>query len=144
MSQKTTSVSYVVLSYLHSANFKVNILEYERQKFLITIKLLRPFSRYVTFKYAREEVLHGLTAYRYETRSSMLDNGEEDSANSCFCGGECAPPGALNVSTCRLGAPAFVSFPHFYMADSVYRDGVIGMRPDPKRHGAHITMEPVS
>jgi len=101
------------------------------------------FSRYVTFRYKKEDEVQGIKGYRYEARSSMFDNGEEDSENSCFCSGECAPPGAMNVSSCRLGAPAFVSFPHFYMADSVYRDSVIGMKPNPSRHGVHIVLEPV-
>lgn len=98
----------------------------------------------MTFQYDREEIKYGMVGYRYETRSSLFDNGEENQDNVCFCNGECAPPGAINVSSCRLGAPAFVSFPHFYQADSVYRNGVIGMKPDPKRHESHITLEPVS
>lgn len=66
-----------------------------------------------------------------------------DPRNECFCGGECVPSGTVNVSTCRFGAPGFVSFPHFFRADPAYRDNVTGMRPDPSKHDMYIILEPV-
>ncbi|GLH07584.1 Protein croquemort [Gryllus bimaculatus] len=79
------------------------------------------------------------SAFEYVAGAELLDNQEP-----CFCQGECPPPGALNVSTCRLGAPAFVSYPHFYLADPWYRQQVDGMRPHADSHRNYITIEPTT
>lgn len=42
----------------------------------------------------------------------------------------------------RFGAPAFVSFPHFYLADHSYRDGIVGMNPNRSKHEFSISLEP--
>ena len=73
-----------------------------------------------------------------------FDNGTLDPANSCFCDGDCSPSGVLNLTACRFGAPGFVSFPHFHLADPFYTEQVSGMEPDPDRHTLYITLEPVS
>jgi len=43
----------------------------------------------------------------------------------------------------RWGAPAYISFPHFYHADPYYRKAVIGMNPSENRHQMYIDIEPV-
>lgn len=73
-----------------------------------------------------------------------MDNGTLDERNKCFCVGECIPRGVLDVSACRLGAPVYVSYPHFHHADPYYVNGVVGMKPDPENHHVCITLEPVS
>ncbi|KAI4463518.1 scavenger receptor class b type-1 sr-b1 [Holotrichia oblita] len=42
----------------------------------------------------------------------------------------------------RFGAPAFVSYPHFYLADRYYTDPIVGMEPNPDKHEFFITLEP--
>lgn len=67
-----------------------------------------------------------------------------DPENWCFCsGGVCNPSGVANISTCRFGAPVFVSFPHYYLADPYYIEQVEGLSPDKKLHEFHVDLEPV-
>ncbi|XP_073972729.1 protein peste-like isoform X2 [Rhodnius prolixus] len=94
----------------------------------------------LTFK--EEEVIHGITGYKYTGNEYTFDNGTLDPSNECFCNGACSPAGVLNVTSCRYGAPGFVSFPHFYLADKFYLDQVEGMRPDAAKHTLFITLQP--
>lgn len=42
----------------------------------------------------------------------------------------------------RFGAPALISFAHFYAADPYYLDPIEGLSPDEKLHQSSITLEP--
>lgn len=73
----------------------------------------------------------------------IFDNGENYSPNKCFCTGADCPdlkPGLLNVSDCQYGFPAFVSHPHFYLADPSYNDAVDGLYPTKEKHEISITL----
>lgn len=85
------------------------------------------------------------------TESGRLSNDEfadddPDIVNmgNCYCNGECTPSGLINLTSCRYGAPAFASLPHFYKADSSLLDQVEGLSPNEKDHNFFITLEPVS
>lgn len=54
------------------------------------------------------------------------------------------PAGVLNLTSCRDNTPIFLSLPHFYGADSYYRELVDGMEPDKEKHDFYLTLEPVS
>ncbi|KAJ9578473.1 hypothetical protein L9F63_005293, partial [Diploptera punctata] len=98
--------------------------------------------RSIAFEYAEDTEVHGISGYRYVLGKNLLDNGTDNPANWCNCGGECLPQGAINVSSCRHGAPAFVSYPHFLDADSFYFNNIRGMNPDPQKHRFYLTLEP--
>ncbi|XP_052122947.1 protein peste-like isoform X1 [Frankliniella occidentalis] len=98
--------------------------------------------RSVSLDYAGAMREAGVDGLRFEGGPLMLDNGALDAANECFCDGECVAGGVANVSACRYGAPAFVSFPHFHLADPAYRAAVRGMRPSADRHSFFIALEP--
>uniref|UniRef100_A0A0A9XHB3 Protein croquemort n=1 Tax=Lygus hesperus TaxID=30085 RepID=A0A0A9XHB3_LYGHE len=98
--------------------------------------------RSIKLTYAEEVESYGLKGYKFEGDVYTFDNGTLDPANSCFCDGDCSPSGVLNLTACRFGAPGFVSFPHFHLADPFYREQVAGMHPDPQRHTLYITLEP--
>lgn len=51
--------------------------------------------------------------------------------------------GVLNVSSCRLGSPTFMSLPHFYNADPYYTNAVEGLKPEKDKHDFYFTLEPV-
>lgn len=51
-------------------------------------------------------------------------------------------PGVFNASKCKFDTPAFVSFPHFYLADKSYTDVIDGMNPNKEDHEFSIAMEP--
>lgn len=102
------------------------------------------FCRSLKLDYSEEVKVRDIPAYRYEASETLIDNGTVDSANYCNCGGECLPLGVFNISACRHGIPAFMSYPHFYKADKHYSRQLKGLEPAPKRHRFDITLEPVS
>ena len=88
-----------------------------------------------------------MTFYKYSGSKRMFANRTEEPDNWCFeiCGGDvCHPSGVLDTSVCRYGAPAFVSFPHYYNADPFYTDQVKGLSPRKELHEFYISLEPVS
>lgn len=74
----------------------------------------------------------------------MFDNGENVPSRRCYCpNGNCGPSGALNISSCKYGAPAFVSMPHFLHADPSYIEAITGLLPDKEKHQMSMVIEPV-
>lgn len=105
-------------------------------------------SDYLSFRnldlvFENSTTFQGLIGNRFVSDKKMFDNGTEVPSRQCYCHDkECQPSGALNISTCKFGAPAFVSLPHFYLADPVYRSQITGMNPK-KEHETSIVVEPV-
>ncbi|XP_063242450.1 protein peste-like isoform X2 [Bacillus rossius redtenbacheri] len=113
-----------------------------RQKTHTIAAFVPDFCRSLSLDYAREQTVHGLRGYRYSAGARNFDDGTLYPDNKCFCGGKCVPSGVLNVSACRFGGPAFLSYPHFYKADPYYLQQVDGMEPDPDSHEYYVTLEP--
>lgn len=87
----------------------------------------------------------GLTGTKFVSDADMLDNGSRVSSRECYCKDvECMPSGVLNVSSCKYGAPAFVSLPHFYLADETYRKNISGMNPKKEEHEFTLIVQPVN
>jgi hypothetical protein len=88
----------------------------------------------------------------------VFDNGTKYPEKRCYCAKnqltgsnkisacveECVPSGVRGISKCRFGAPAFVSFPHFYEADPSYVQNIGGLNPSKNLHEFYIAVEPVS
>ncbi|KAL6268646.1 hypothetical protein P5V15_001780 [Pogonomyrmex californicus] len=72
------------------------------------------------------------------------DNPDIINMGHCYCNGECTPLGLVNTTSCRYGAPVFISLPHFYKSDPVLLDQVDGMSPNDKDHSFSITLEPTT
>jgi hypothetical protein len=102
------------------------------------------FCRSLKLEYSEDTEVRGIFAYRYEASGNLIDNGTVDPANRCNCGGECLPLGVFNISACRYGIPAFISYPHFYKADPYYSRHLKGLEPASNRHRFDVTLEPVS
>lgn len=86
-----------------------------------------------------------VTGNKYVGDDRMLDNGTKVSSRQCYCSDQdCVPSGALNISTCKYGAPVFLSMPHYYLADPSYTDAITGMNPDKEKHEFSLIVEPVS
>ncbi|XP_053698150.1 protein peste-like [Sabethes cyaneus] len=100
--------------------------------------------RMVSFEFEREEEIHGVKAYRFVGSERTVDNGSLYAENQCNFGGEWMPSGVINITECRLGAPFYMSFPHFYLADSYYREHIDGMKPDKERHQFFFSIEPTT
>lgn len=41
-----------------------------------------------------------------------------------------------------IGAPAFASFPHFYLGDPSLLENIEGLKPDPEKHNSYIDIHP--
>ncbi|XP_011866286.1 PREDICTED: protein croquemort-like isoform X2 [Vollenhovia emeryi] len=100
-----------------------------------------------TLDFAFENTMQyqGITGNRYVGTKDMLDNGESVPSRQCYCpNGNCGPSGALNISSCKFNAPAYVSMPHFYLADPSYAENITGMYPDKEKHELSIVLEPTT
>ena len=100
--------------------------------------------RHFQLDYHEDTEVLGIPGYTYVGGRSIFDNGTTDPKSRCNCAGVCAPQGVLNISTCRFGAPGFLSYPHFLDADPHFREKVNGMNPDRKRHQTYLTLEPTT
>lgn len=110
-----------------------------------TLELFSPeMCRSVSMHYEEEKIIHGLKTLKFSGGDRTVDNGTVYPENKCYCGGECVPSGLFNISSCRYGTPVFMSFPHFYNADPIYVDQVVGMKPDKRKHQFFMSFEPVS
>lgn len=92
--------------------------------------------------YENTTVYEGLTGVRYISDDTIFDNGTKVPSRRCYCDGDCIPSGALNISSCKWGAPAFLSLPHFYLADPSYIENIDGMKPNKEKHELSIAIEP--
>ncbi|XP_044750062.1 protein croquemort-like isoform X2 [Coccinella septempunctata] len=84
----------------------------------------------------------GVEGKLFAQTERLFDNGTKYQEMDCFSPGVHLPTGVRNVSQCKFGAPAFMSMPHFYMADPSYLNAVEGLRPDPSNHNFYLALEP--
>lgn len=100
---------------------------------------------HVTLTYQNESLFQGLSGSKFISDETMLDNGDIVKSRKCYCmTDKCEPSGVLSVSKCKYGSPAFISLPHFYLADNSYREAVVGMAPSREKHETFVTIEPVT
>lgn len=109
-------------------------------------------------KSEKSESRYGLEGYKFYGGDSVFDNGTKYPEGRCFCAKsqliginnistnveECVPSGVRSISKCRFGAPAFISFPHFYQADPSYLLNITGLNPRQNLHEFYIIIEPHS
>ena len=106
--------------------------------------------RRLTFDYNAESWPKGIHSYEFTGTEAVFDNGTGPGArapeNRCY-----NPPGArlnsgaFNASVCRFGAPVFISFPHFYLADPALLDQFhpeSDLAPNEAEHSSYITILP--
>lgn len=103
--------------------------------------------RAVTVKYDSDYTKFGINGYKWVGDDSVFDNGIKYPDMGCYCSAveESCPdllPGVFNASSCKFGAPAFVSFPHFYLAHEHYVEAVDGLSPNKDEHQFSVAMEP--
>ncbi|XP_065155971.1 protein peste-like isoform X2 [Atheta coriaria] len=98
---------------------------------------------FAEFDYEKDEFIKDVRGYKYSAQT-LFENGTIYPKNQCYCQGECLPSGVLNISSCRQGAPIFLSLPHFYNADPYYTNLIDGLTPNKKDHDFYITLEPKS
>ncbi|XP_037672711.1 scavenger receptor class B member 1 isoform X2 [Choloepus didactylus] len=92
--------------------------------------------------YKESGMFEGIPTYRFVAPSTLFANGSVYPPNEGFC--PCRESGIQNVSTCRFNAPLFLSHPHFYNADPVLAEAVLGLQPDPEKHALFLDLHPVT
>ncbi|GLV39928.1 croquemort [Carabus blaptoides fortunei] len=96
----------------------------------------------VTLDYDGEMEIHGVEGRRFTGQNRTFDNGQLYPEQSCYGIGEVVPSGMRNVSSCKFGSPAFLTFPHFYLADKSVADRVQGLAPNKSIHELFLEIEP--
>ncbi|XP_036777686.1 scavenger receptor class B member 1 isoform X1 [Manis pentadactyla] len=94
----------------------------------------------LTFK--ESGIFEGIPTYRFVAPNTLFANGSVYPPNEGFC--PCLESGIQNVSTCRFSAPLFLSHPHFYNADPVLAEAVLGLHPNPEEHSLFLDVHPVT
>lgn len=105
-------------------------------------------SRSIRFNYKKTTKVSGIRAFEYALDESLVANVTAEPENFCFNPLPDPflhlPNGLLNVSTCKFDAPAYVSFPHFYLADPAllaqFPEGTLN--PNEEQHGNHLSLMP--
>lgn len=100
--------------------------------------------RGIRLDFVDEVTVHGIKGYKYAGGDRTFDNGTKYPEQKCFNIGDLAPAGVTNISACRFGTPAFMSFPHFYAADPSFVVDVDGVHPSKDKHEFYIVIEPTT
>ncbi|XP_050398543.1 lysosome membrane protein 2 [Patella vulgata] len=123
--------------------------------FLEDTEILRFFSMDICRsgfgKYTSDvEIKRQLHLHRYTATAQELANKTLNPDNAGFCTKRsgCLGSGLLDVSVCThvdgFPVPSVISFPHFYLADQKFIDGVNGVEPIPLKHETAIDVEPIT
>ena len=96
--------------------------------------------------FVNEDKRHAINGNVYKMSDKYFANGTVNPENKCFNPHNEVPSGVFNVSTCRFGAPVFMSQPHFFQADPYYLNGVApgSLKPEEKKHETEFFVEPKS
>ncbi|XP_040843067.1 scavenger receptor class B member 1 isoform X1 [Ochotona curzoniae] len=92
--------------------------------------------------YQEPGVFEGIPTYRFVAPKTLFANGSVYPPNEGFC--PCLESGIQNVSSCRFNAPLFLSHPHFYNADPVLAEAVLGLHPNEEEHSLFLDIHPVT
>ncbi|KAF2361877.1 CD36 family [Trinorchestia longiramus] len=99
--------------------------------------------RIIPLEFVRDIEHYGIKGYRFSPPKSAFSDEIKNPDNACYCvGSPCIGGGLFNLSICQFGAPAVVSWPHYFQADQKYRDAVIGLNPDPEKHQFAMDIAP--
>ncbi|XP_042767356.1 scavenger receptor class B member 1 isoform X5 [Panthera tigris] len=98
--------------------------------------------RSMNLVYKESGVFEGIPTYRFVAPSTLFANGSIYPPNEGFC--PCLESGIQNISTCRFNAPLFLSHPHFYNADPMLAEAVLGLHPNPEEHSLFLDVHPVT
>ena len=107
--------------------------------------------RTLRFNYEEDIKVHGITGYKFVLDQEIVDNSTDENGYAC-CNpypdeDVYLPRGLLNVSACKYDSPAYVSYPHFYLADESLLDAFhedSAIKPSKEKHETFISLEPTA
>ncbi|XP_029901845.1 platelet glycoprotein 4 [Myripristis murdjan] len=105
--------------------------------------------RSVSATFEKSKDLKGIEVYRYVLPTLTLASPKENPDNQCFCTDpvvtkDCALAGVLDVSSCRDGAPIYISLPHFLHGSAYLIEDVLGLNPSEEHHATYLDVEPTT
>ncbi|XP_044541335.1 scavenger receptor class B member 1 [Gracilinanus agilis] len=98
--------------------------------------------RSLSFKYEKSGEFKGIPTFRFVAPDTLFANGSVYPPNEGFC--PCLETGIQNMSACQSNAPMFLSQPHFFNADPVLVESVIGLHPNKDEHSLFLEVHPVT
>ncbi|XP_046389878.1 sensory neuron membrane protein 2-like isoform X2 [Ischnura elegans] len=99
--------------------------------------------RSLTALYDKDSSYQGIDSLRFTAHEMLLADVKTNPDNYCFCPDKrgCLLKGALDLYACQ-GAPAILTFPHFYLAGERYLEMVEGLNPNKELHETFLEIEP--
>jgi len=99
--------------------------------------------RQLHFSRTSVQDIHGIPVEKFELAATNFANSSVCAGNACYNNN--IPSGVQNVTQCKMESPAFVSRPHFHLADPFYRDQFqYGVHPKQGDHDSSFWVEPKS
>uniref|UniRef100_S4RBS0 Platelet glycoprotein 4 n=1 Tax=Petromyzon marinus TaxID=7757 RepID=S4RBS0_PETMA len=104
--------------------------------------------RNLVAEFDQRRKLKGIDVYRYLLPTSLLSASNKNTANQCYTEylnrTGCTRDGVLDISSCKGGAPVFISLPHFLDGSREYIDDVEGLEPNREDHETYLDVEPTT
>ncbi|XP_056372120.1 platelet glycoprotein 4 [Oenanthe melanoleuca] len=96
-----------------------------------------------------QQVVKGITLYRFVVPREAFASPTEVGDNYCFCTDKvisenCTLAGVLDISACKAKRPVYISLPHFLHASESILHNVEGLSPNEKEHETYLDIEPVT
>lgn len=101
--------------------------------------------RHITLQPEKNETKLSIRGVKWSGNQKTLDGMDDESSETCWCIANKCPdmkPGIFNMSSCQYGAPAFISYPHFYLAHSSYLEQLEGLHPNESKHQFYVVLNP--
>eukprot|EP00090_Calanus_glacialis_P047207 TRINITY_DN9663_c0_g1_i5.p1 TRINITY_DN9663_c0_g1~~TRINITY_DN9663_c0_g1_i5.p1 ORF type:complete len:421 (-),score=128.04 TRINITY_DN9663_c0_g1_i5:26-1225(-) len=87
--------------------------------------------------------VHGIPVQKFDLAASNFANSSVCAENACYNNN--IPSGVQNVTQCKMESPAFVSRPHFHLADPFYKEQFqYGVHAKEGAHDSSFWVEPKS
>ncbi|KAH8412390.1 hypothetical protein KR009_001673, partial [Drosophila setifemur] len=101
-------------------------------------------ARFLNLFPVQNVTIDGIDLWRYESTNLTLDNGQLSPDTKCFClpNRECPRNGVQDYGPPAFMGPFYMSHPHFYLTDPLYRENTTGLNPNATEHGMHVVLEP--
>ena len=97
----------------------------------------------MSFNYVSNTSVHSVPGDLYKLDKTTFANATDYPPNACFHNN--LPSGLQNSTKCKAESAAFLSFPHFHLADPSFADKLApgSVNPNAERHESRIVLEPV-
>ncbi|GFY71766.1 scavenger receptor class B member 1 [Trichonephila inaurata madagascariensis] len=100
--------------------------------------------RTFTFEYEGDHNIFGTKVKRFQNTRRLFGNLKDNPDNYCYVKDEDLPTGVLDISACQFNAPVYLSFPHFYLADTSYLYKMDGLSPIEELHKSYVDVNPIT